>query len=247
VSPTPVDAAHFFDFLGSARLAVILVSVHPAHTFNAPLSEQLAHEHRDISLGTIELTDVVLSGQVLAFLHDGLRRCGAPLAFGVLPGYCLFRGTELLAWQSGLPTAADVEAIARSAALGALFSSVTHDPSFIVQAVYWASEHVSAQRVVVAFREALSSKKTSYRRPTQTSAPPPADELQWAYRLLGVLPTASDREVHLAWRKRRMEAHPDYAMGDKAEFDRRSRLSAEINRARDIILSHRATSYAKAS
>ena len=57
--------------------------------------------------------------------------------------------------------------------------------------------------------------------------------------MLGVLPTATDREVHDAWRRRRMQNHPDQAAGDPAEFERRSRLSADINRARDIIMDHR--------
>jgi hypothetical protein len=252
VSATPVDAARFFDFIRGSRLAVVFVSVHPAHTFNEPLSELLTTEHGDISLGTIKLKDVVVSAPVLHFLHDGLRRCGAPLALGVLPGYCLFRRSELLAWQSGFPTLQDVEAIARSAALGALWSSVTHNPSFIAQAAFWGSEHVAARRVAVAFREALSSQQTHYRQTATASAPPPFDELQWAYRVLNVPPAASDHEIHLAWRQRRMEAHPDAVMSDPAEFERRSRLSAEINRARDIIVRHRKNAwdhaaYAKAS
>jgi curved DNA-binding protein CbpA len=57
--------------------------------------------------------------------------------------------------------------------------------------------------------------------------------------MLGVLPTATDREVHDAWRRRRMEHHPDRASHDRAEFDRLSRLSADINRARDVIVAYR--------
>lgn len=252
MSATPVDAAGFFDVIRGSRLAVVFISVHPAHTFNEPLSELLSNEHGDISLATITLREVVVSAPVLHFLHDGLRRCGAPLAFGVLPGYCLFRRSELLAWQSGLPTLQDVKAIANSAALGALWSSLTHNPSFIAQAAFWGSEHVAARRVAVAFREALASPQAHHRQAATASAPPPFDELQWAYRILKVQPAASDDEIHLAWRRRRMEAHPDAVMSDPAEFERRSRLSAEINRARDIIVRHRKqacdhAAYARAS
>jgi curved DNA-binding protein CbpA len=63
--------------------------------------------------------------------------------------------------------------------------------------------------------------------------------LYWAYQVLGVLPTATDREVHEAWRRRRAETHPDHAGSDPAEFERRSRLSCDINLARDIIVKHR--------
>ena len=48
-----------------------------------------------------------------------------------------------------------------------------------------------------------------------------------------------------------MEHHPDAVAGNPEEFARRSQISADINRARDIIVNYRATytrgSYAKAS
>ncbi|HEX8110135.1 MAG TPA: J domain-containing protein, partial [Kofleriaceae bacterium] len=75
--------------------------------------------------------------------------------------------------------------------------------------------------------------------------PPPdpprttTDELLRAYQTLGVSPTATDEEVQQAWRRLRVELHPDAAAGDPVEFERRSRLSAELNRARDIIFAHR--------
>jgi DnaJ-class molecular chaperone len=61
----------------------------------------------------------------------------------------------------------------------------------------------------------------------------------WAYQTLGVLPSVSDREVQQAWRKRRIENHPDSAAHDPVEFQRLSRISSDLNRARDIILRHR--------
>ena len=76
--------------------------------------------------------------------------------------------------------------------------------------------------------------------PPGDAPPPPFDDLRWAYQTLGVPSTASDREIHLAWRQKRIENHPDHAGADRAEFDRRSRISAEINRARDIIIASRA-------
>jgi hypothetical protein len=36
-----------------------------------------------------------------------------------------------------------------------------------------------------------------------------------------------------------METHPDHAAANPGEFERRSRISCDINRARDIIESHR--------
>lgn len=237
--PIPVDAAHFFEFIGGSELAVILVSVHPVHTFNRALCQHLMGEHEAIALGTVDLCDLIVAGSpALRFLHQGLRSCGAPSSFGVLPGYCLFRGGEMLAWDAGLPTFADVEAIARSALLGAIVSGFTRDAAFMGQALYMATEQVAAQRVAVLFRHAVADGRAKRRAPGQSS-PPPIDDLYWAYQALGVLPTATDCEVHDAWRRRRIETHPDRAAQDRAEFDRRSRISVEINRARDIIVNHR--------
>ncbi len=240
LEPLPVDAAHFFEFIGGSRLAVILVSVHPLHSFNRSLAQQLVGEHQDMALGTIGLADLIHvgGGPALRFLHQGLRSCGAPTSFGVMPGYCLFRGGEMLAWDAGLPTFADVEAIARSALLGAIWSGVTRDMAFVGQALYQATEQVAAQRVALLFRHAVANGGAN-RRPSGQSSASPIDDLYWAYQILGVLPTATDREVHDAWRRRRVEIHPDHTAQDPVEFERRSRISAEINHARDVILNYR--------
>jgi DnaJ domain len=238
--PIAVDAAQFFDFIGGPGLKVVLVSVHPAHEFNRALCEQLAGEHETISFGTVGLTDLVIrGGPALPFLHRGLRECGAPWPFGVLPGYCLFRGTQMLAWDAGLPSFADVGGILRGTLLGVIWSGLTNDVSFVTHALRFATDHVAAQRVVLRFREAAAA-----RRPRQAASPasggaPPIDDLRWAYQMLGVSPAATDREVHRAWRRKRVEHHPDHAGSDRAEFERRSRISAEINRAREIIVANR--------
>jgi hypothetical protein len=144
----------------------------------------------------------------------------------------------MLAWDSGLPTFADAEAIGRSALLGALWSGVTRDVAFVGQALRVAAEQAAGQRVAARFQHAVADAGAKRQAPGQSS-PPPIDDLYWAYQILGVLPTATDREIHEAWRKRRMQNHPDHAAQEPAEFARRSRFSAEINRARDIIENHR--------
>jgi hypothetical protein len=243
----PVHASRFFEFIAGEGLKVILVSVHPLHTFNAALAQRLRADHADIALGTVGLTDLVVSGgSAVPFLHQGLRGCGAPAAFGVLPGYCLFRDAKMLAWDAGFPASTDVEGIARGALLGVIWSGLTRDLSFVTQALRGATEQVAAQRVAARFMYAAAHAQAyeqAWRQtgdPASSRTPPRGQDLYWAYQTLGVLPTASDREVHDAWRRKRMEHHPDHAGSDAADFERRSRLSAEINRARDIILEHRA-------
>ena len=237
--PTPIDAAHFFEFIRDRELAVVFVSAHPLHTFNRALARRLASEHQGIAIGAIDLTGLLRSGpSVLRFLHQGLRSCDAPSAFGVLPGYHLFRGGEMLAWDAGLPGFDDVIALARSALVGAVWSSISSDWTFIRQSLFLAADQAAADRVARLFRQAVASARPHREAGPQPDAPP-VDELYWAYQMLGVLPTATDREVHDAWRRRRAETHPDHAGDDPLEFERRSRLSRDINRARDIIVNER--------
>jgi len=239
--PIAVDAAQFFDFIGGAGLKVVLVSVHPAHQFNRALCQQLTGEHETIAFGTVGLADLVTrGGPAIPFLHQGLRQCGAPYAFGVLPGYCLFRGTEMLAWDAGLPAFADIAGVFRGTLLGVIWSGLTNDVSFVAQALRFASDHVAAQRVVLHFREAAARPRRQTAPPPGSAPPPQFDDLRWAYQTLGVPLTATDSDVHLAWRRKRIENHPDHAGADRAEFDRRCRISVEINRARDIIIASRA-------
>lgn len=245
--PISVAAADLFEFVRQSRLAVLLVSLHRLHAFNGALAKELLADHDSIALGTVDIGDLLTSGgPALRFLHQGLRRCGAPAAFGVLPGYYLFRGGALVAWDPGLPTFADATNIARSAMLGAVWSGVSRDISFVTHALRFAADHSAGQRVAATFRYVIDNPAAD----TQSTSEPdaaPVDDVFWAYQMLGVLPTASDREVHEAWRRKRREAHPDHSGGDAAEFERRSRISRDLNRARDIITAYRSGGARRAS
>jgi len=237
--PTPLDGAHLFEFVRESELAVMFVSVHRLHTFNGALSQRLGSEHKAIAIGSIDFDALLVSGpSVLRFLHQGLRHCDAPAMFGVLPGYYLFRNGEMLAWDAGVPVFADFAALGRSALLGAVFSGVSHDLTLIAHALHVAADQVAADRMAWLFREAIAAGRTERQAARETTSAP-ADELYWAYQVLGVLPTATDREIHEAWRRRRAETHPDHAGGNPEEFERRSRLSRDINHARDVIVNHR--------
>jgi len=240
--PVAVDPARLVDFVGRPSLTVVFLSVHAAHPFNRSLCRYLGKEPaEDIAYGTVDFIDLVMSGgQVLPFLHAGLYSVGAPSSFGVLPGYWLFRAGEVLAWDSGLPTIDDAKALARSAFLGALWSGLTRDLTFVGRALRSAADDITARRIGLAFQEASKGTRSSTRRPPPGDGWSSTDDLQRAYDLIGVRPDATDQQVQDAWRKRRVEFHPDRAAQDPAEFERLSRLSAELNRARDVIMNHRA-------
>jgi hypothetical protein len=249
--PLAIEPARFFEFIASSEIAVVLLSVHPAHAFNRGLCERLAeHEGAEVAFGVVPLVQLALgAGNVLVFLSEGLRDCGSASPLGALPGYWLFRGGRVLAWHPGLPAGADAKTIARNAFLSALWAGIKRRWSTVAEVLYAATEDVAAARIATSFRstlaghgqQATASGSHAYDRrgPRTTPFRGPADELGWAYRVLGVAPSASDQEVKDAWRKRRVEAHPDRAGDDPAEFERRSQMSAEINRARDVIFGHR--------
>ncbi|MDP2320393.1 MAG: J domain-containing protein [Acidobacteriota bacterium] len=236
VEPVAVDARGFFDFIGGAPFAAVLVSVHPLHTFSRPLSERLAAAHPDVSVGIIDFRNLILAGgPALSTIHRGLLRCGAPDALGVLPGYCLFQRGEMIAWEAGLPTFADVEAMATSAWLGAVVSGVTRDLRYLGRSLQLAADEVTADRIAERFHHAIAGGG-----PAAQPAPDREGDIVWAYQVLGVTPDATDREIRAAWRQRRKHVHPDLVSGDPSEFARRSNVSVEMNRAKDIIERHRA-------
>ena len=240
--PTPLEPAQFFEFIRESEIAVVFVSAHRLHRMNRPLLEALESEHTGLVAGTVDLSALLTSNSsILRFLHQGLRHVNAPSQFGVLPGYHLFVQGEMVLWDAGLPGLGDVTALARSALLGAVWSGVSSDLTFISQALYLAADQVAAERLVLLFRQAIASARAreQARETRQSPDTGPVDELFWAYQVLGVLPTATDRDVHDAWRRKRAENHPDHAGGDPAEFERRSRISRDINHARDVIVNHR--------
>jgi hypothetical protein len=237
--PVTIAAAQLFEFLAGEGLKVVLISVHPRHTFNSAIVGHLAADGGTVAAATIPLVDLVSDGgAALRYLHQGLRACGAPAGLGVLPGYCLFRKGEMLAWDAGLPALEDLQAVLRAAVLGVAVSGLTHDLGAIGIALNAAAGQAAGARVAARFHHVASRPSEGPRAEPRTRSAF-ADDVYWAYQMLGVLPTATDREVHDAWRRRRMEHHPDRASHDREEFDRLSRLSADINRARDVIVAYR--------
>lgn len=236
VEPVAVDASDFFEFIGGGPFAALLVSVHPLHAFSQPLGERLRSAHPGVTFGTIDFRHLILAGgPALSAIHRGLLRCGAPGALGVLPGYCLFQRGEMIAWEAGLPTFADVEAIAKSAWFGAVVSGVTRDFGYLGRSLQLAADEVTADRVADCFQRAIADGGHAPHH-----APDATGDIVWAYQALGVTPDATDHEIRAAWRQRRKDAHPDLVSSDPTEFARRSNLSVDMNRARDMIERHRA-------
>jgi DnaJ-domain-containing protein 1 len=239
--PIDIEPSRFFEFVSTPGLVVVFLSFHPAHPFNPALSRHLLDgSGSPIAIGRVNLVELlVFEGAAVMFLRDGLRRCGVSHLFEVLPGYYLFASGQMLAWHSGLPSKDDGQTLLRASLLGLLAYAVTRELLLVGKAVLIGTHEAAALRIAGQFR----TRAAEYRAdPRATTAPPPRPEheLLNAYRLLGVDPSASDREINAAWRKLQSELHPDRAASDPQEFARRSRIVTELNRARELIRVHRA-------
>ncbi len=261
--PSAIEPNRFFDFIGNPAVTLVFVSVHPMHSFNEALAHHLtdAEPHQaPVAIGVMDFATLMLSGTaVLPFLQRELASCGAPVVtVGIVAGYCLFRGGEMLAWESGLPSMADATDIARSAIVGAVFSGFTGNLAYVGHAARRAVDEVAARRMASSFRLAAAQPAGQRRAASSESSSGSSssrsgwsgwaaseggarddEDLFWAYRTLGVSPSASDDQVRDGWRKKRVESHPDLAAQDPAEFQRRSRVAADVNRAREVIFGHR--------
>jgi DnaJ-domain-containing protein 1 len=238
--PVDIEPQRFFEFVTTPGLVVVFLSFHPAHPFNDALPRHLHDKNPAIAIGRVNFVELlVFEASAVMFLRDGLRSCGVSQVFEVMPGYYLFIGGRMLAWDSGLPTTADLETLARATLLGLLAWTLTRDLMLIARAVQLGSREATAVRMATYFR----AREAEYRHSPHVAPPPPPNreaELLNAYRLLGVDPSVSDDEINAAWRKLQAELHPDRAAGNPQEFERRSRLATELNRARELIRSYRA-------
>ncbi len=231
-----LDESSFLDFVAEATPSVVFLAVHPLHPFNENLPQQLQEAGlAEVRFGTLTLMELVLGkGPVLPFLVQATRPAN------VLPGYYLFIESQLLAYDSGLPLRAEAPHLIRGAALGAVVYGFTGQSFHVLEALLVAAHGSTSPRIAKRFVTA-ASRFRSQPRDANTHRPAPSrDELAWAYALLGVPGTATDAEVNHAWRKLRVACHPDHAASDPAEFERRSELSREMNRARDVIFAARA-------
>jgi hypothetical protein len=244
--PVEISASHFFDFIAAPSLAVVFVSMHPAYPLNRAIGRRLEEaQGSDVSFGTIGVMELIVTGgRALSFLRRGLSSCGVSVPLEVLPGYYLFRQGRMLAWDSGLPDRSDAGPILGGSLLGMIAFAFSRDLALLGKAMRFAVDEATAARLALHFGRIVEEDGGRSRHEgayAGHASPRDADDdVMRAYRTLGVTPEATDQEVDAAWRRLRVDLHPDRTAGDPAEFERRSRFAAQINWARDAIRAHRA-------
>jgi hypothetical protein len=235
-----LNTATFFELVAQHAPSVVFLSCHRIHRFNDALPERLAAAGVDgVSFGRLALVDLLAQPNLLEFMAREKVHLPSPYP-GVLPGYYLFTGGELLAYDTGLPMRTDVHHLLRGAAFGAVLYGTTGRAGHLVRALVGAANGAASPRVADGFARAVAARAAGPREARKRPFEPAEEELVWAYRTLGVAPNATDDEVTRAWRRLRVEHHPDHAASDEAEFARRTLRSCALNRARDVIFAHRA-------
>jgi hypothetical protein len=238
--PLELDPTGVLDFVARPEPAVLFLSAHPAHRFNPCLCECFVTDPpSEVAFAQLMLWDLVTSASpALTFLHREIQACGAAVPLAIPPGYYLFQGGQMLAWDSGLPSATDAKGIIRGSLFGAALSLFTRNWRFVGIGLRYAAEQAAAARIAARFRQAAQIHRDNP-RPQSERTETTYDELSHAYRVLGVSPTATDEEVTRAWRVLQRKFHPDRAANDPEAFDHLSRRCVEINQAREIIRNHR--------
>lgn len=231
-----LSAAGLLPFVDLPGPAVVHLSLSLGLPFNRALLPRLAILEEPVRVAQVDLLTLARTDvPVLDALRHAVRSLGARF---VLPGYYLFDHGRLLAFESGLPTPGDARRIARGTLLGLLFSALQRKASLLGRGLDLSIDDAVAKRMATSFRRALSARRAQ-RVGTRRARPSAPDPLRAAYELLGVSATASDQAVRKAWRKKLAAAHPDRVARDEREAARRTRRAAEINRAYEIITSHR--------
>jgi hypothetical protein len=225
----------FFSFVSKESVSVVFLAAHRAHAFNEALLEQISRMVGPVPFGCLTLTELSIShSAALEFLASvkGKEQTAAV----VVPGYYLFRGNKLLAHDLGLPCASEFPRLLRKALRAVAFPR-WGESSGLAHSLFVAANQVAAPRIARRFVEAMRASQDETAR-TRERVPSP-EELHWAYGALGVRDRDTEATVNEAWRQLRALNYPDHALGDTLEVQRRTVISRDLNRARDVIRAHR--------
>jgi hypothetical protein len=253
MQPKQVTASNLASFIGSAEITVIRVTTRPGIHFNAFLEGQLkAAFPGRTKTGCLHIRPNDYRNTVIKeFLRSWIPKIGLAGTNSILPGYYLFQKGSLLAYHPGTidlnQTDLQVQKVTFIAGsiLGILIGLLEKSTLKGVQTFAATMEAPTGMKVFEFFKKALYSKTFNYSQQQKHAQQDILDEeIKKAYKLLNVLPTATDAEVRRARNIAIKAVHPDK---NGLNQEACNQLTAEINNAYELITKSRAKARAKAA
>ncbi|MFC0876974.1 J domain-containing protein [Saccharicrinis sp. FJH2] len=232
-----IFSSNFLDSITSVDLFVLRAKTGNELDFNKILQLQFEQHYSDrISLGWINISEINYNEKIITeFVKSWIPDIGLQKTESVMPGYYLFKNGKLIAYHPGTIDLSKINQQVHG--LSAIFSVIAGlvvglvEKDFLkgVEAFLNTLEAPQAFKVFEFFKEALGDAQSSSKQRQQSVF---NEELDRAYKILGVSPDNTDEEIKKAWKKLQLKYHPDKSIENK---DERTKIIAEINNAYDLV------------
>lgn len=230
----------------SSPLVVIRASIWPQQDFNKTFLEMFKGKYpANCRFGWINIAEIDFKKPFVKFIADAwLKSIGLSSSNGVPPGYYLFKDGVLVGMHPGtVDWSQDKTTIKVGVGIIGITSLLSQKMDYfsLIKTVFDVNP---AQRIMDFFNEVLayiSSREAKRQQDKQRKHQQRTikDDLKRAYSILGVSPTASNKEVQNARKRAAKKVHPDNYTNDPEMCERMTQVMAQINNAYDLIAKER--------
>lgn len=240
--PIQIFSADFFHFINSNKITVIKAGLEEVLDFNATLNSQLNQFYKDtIKIGYINIESLDYADEfVRSLIGEKMINIGLESSDKMSPGYYLFKNSRLVAYHPGTFDISKLDPQVQKATLWtgvalAVIAGFSNNSFASALLTFSATMDASTgMNISKFFKEVLESKdEVDILRKQKRIF---LSEIEKAYEFLKVSESASDDEVKKAWKTMQKEFHPD---GSITDIEKRTKISARINEAYELIVNHR--------
>jgi hypothetical protein len=182
----------------------------------------------------VDVNEIDLADNAMRSWIDAQHaQMGRPAGASVRPGYYLFREGQVCAYNSGL-----IDVKRDKVSLGVGIAAA-------IAALYWRSTalfdgafHLASFQASVRVLQCFDAAITGQPQHATHQAPPqeaPIDEIELAFEVLGLAPSATQDEVKARFRALAKEWHPDRFTNNAPKFAEASVQMTQINVAYSVI------------